>query len=104
MKWLCEAALSESELVLCPTNNWIKSRICFIMKHAPFQFSAMDIRRAADADRALAGGHGHAPAGRPALPVLAAATGRPETAIAAETSTNRKTVRLWKERFAAQGL
>src|SRR5271157_2892345 len=27
--------------------------------------------------------------------VLAAATGRPETAIAAETSTNRKTVRLW---------
>src|SRR5208337_3106815 len=35
--------------------------------------------------------------------VLAAATGRPETAIAAETSTNRKTVRLWKERFAAQG-
>src|SRR5271166_1447233 len=36
--------------------------------------------------------------------VLAAATGRPETAIAAETSTNRKTVRLWKERFAAQGL
>src|SRR5271157_2214431 len=55
-------------LVLCPTNNWTKSRICFIMKHAPFQFSAPDIRRAADADRALAGGHGHAPAGRPALP------------------------------------
>src|SRR5208337_5559072 len=50
-------------LVWCPTNNWIKSQICFIMKHAPFQFSAPDIRRAADADRALAGGHGHAPAG-----------------------------------------
>ena len=36
--------------------------------------------------------------------VLAGAAGRSEAAIAAETNVNRKTVRLWRERFMAQGL
>lgn len=36
--------------------------------------------------------------------VLAAGHGKSEAAIAAELNVNRKTVRLWRERFAAQGL
>jgi transposase len=36
--------------------------------------------------------------------VLAVAAGKSEAAIAAELSINRKTVRLWRERFVAQGL
>jgi len=36
--------------------------------------------------------------------VLAAGHGKSEAAIAAEMNVNRKTVRLWRERFAAQGL
>lgn len=36
--------------------------------------------------------------------VLAAAAGKPEAAIAAENGVNRKTVRLWRERFGADGL
>src|SRR5437660_9129841 len=36
--------------------------------------------------------------------VLAAGNGKSEAAIAAEMQVNRKTVRLWRERFAAQGL
>ena len=36
--------------------------------------------------------------------VLAAGHGKSEAAIAAEMNINRKTVRLWRERFAAQGL
>ena len=36
--------------------------------------------------------------------VLAAGQGESEAAIAAEMNVNRKTVRLWRDRFAAQGL
>jgi transposase len=36
--------------------------------------------------------------------VLAAAAGEPETVIAATLKINRKTVRLWRERFTTQGL
>jgi transposase len=36
--------------------------------------------------------------------VLAAAGGEPETVIAATLKINRKTVRLWRERFTTQGL
>jgi len=36
--------------------------------------------------------------------VLAAGHGKSEAAIAAEMKVNRKTVRLWRDRFAAQGL
>jgi transposase len=36
--------------------------------------------------------------------VLAAGLGKSEAAIAAERNVNRKTVRLWRERFAEQGL
>jgi len=36
--------------------------------------------------------------------VLAAAAGMPEATIAAENGINRKTVRLWRERFGAVGL
>src|SRR6202162_1277117 len=36
--------------------------------------------------------------------VLAAGHGKSEAAIAAEMNVNRKTVRLWRERFVAQGL
>jgi transposase len=36
--------------------------------------------------------------------LLAAAAGQPETAIAAQHQVNRKTVRLWRERFRACGL
>ncbi len=36
--------------------------------------------------------------------VLAVGLGKSEAAIAAEMKVNRKTVRLWRERFAAQGL
>jgi transposase len=36
--------------------------------------------------------------------VLAAGRGKSEAAIAAEMDVNRKTVRLWRERFVAQGL
>ena len=36
--------------------------------------------------------------------VLASALGRPELAIAAELDINRKTVRLWRERFLEKGL
>jgi transposase len=36
--------------------------------------------------------------------VLAAGLGKSEAAIAAEMNVNRKTVRLWRERFAEQGL
>ncbi len=36
--------------------------------------------------------------------ILAAGRGKSEAAIAAEVSVNRKTVRLWRDRFAAQGL
>lgn len=36
--------------------------------------------------------------------VLAAGAGKSEAAIAAELKINRKTVRLWRERFVAQGL
>jgi hypothetical protein len=36
--------------------------------------------------------------------VLAAGLGKSETAIAAQMRVNRKTVRLWRDRFAAQGL
>jgi transposase len=36
--------------------------------------------------------------------VLAASHGKSEAAIAAEMNVNRKTVRLWRERFIAQGL
>ena len=36
--------------------------------------------------------------------VLAAGQGKSEAAIAAELNVNRKTVRLWRERFVAQGL
>src|SRR6266851_4389714 len=36
--------------------------------------------------------------------VLAAGDGKSEAAIAAEMNVNRKTVRLWRDRFAAQGL
>jgi len=38
------------------------------------------------------------------LIILGAGRGQPEAAIAAELKINRKTVRLWKERFAAEGL
>ena len=38
------------------------------------------------------------------LIVLGAAGGQSEAAIAGELEINRKTVRLWKERFTAQGL
>jgi transposase len=37
------------------------------------------------------------------LIILGAGRGQPEAAIAAELKINRKTVRLWKERFAAEG-
>src|SRR3954453_12008063 len=37
------------------------------------------------------------------LIVLGATGGQSEAAIAAELKINRKTVRLWKERFAAEG-
>src|SRR5215471_20762208 len=37
------------------------------------------------------------------LIVLAAAGGESEAAIATELKINRKTVRLWKQRFAAEG-
>ena len=36
--------------------------------------------------------------------VLAASRGKSEATIAAEMNVNRKTVRLWCERFVAQGL
>src|SRR5438876_2456704 len=36
--------------------------------------------------------------------VLAAGHGKSEAAIAAEMNVNRKTVRLWRERFVVQGL
>jgi transposase len=36
--------------------------------------------------------------------VLAAGSGKSEAAIASEMNVNRKTVRLWCERFVAQGL
>ena len=36
--------------------------------------------------------------------VLAARHGKSEAAIAAEMNINRKTVRLWRERFIAEGL
>jgi len=36
--------------------------------------------------------------------VLAAAAGRPEAAIATDNDVNRKTVRLWRQRFFATGL
>jgi transposase len=36
--------------------------------------------------------------------VLACAAGKPEIAIAAENRVNRKTIRLWRERFKTQGL
>ena len=36
--------------------------------------------------------------------ILAAGHGKSEAAIAAEMNVNRKTVRLWSERFVAQGL
>jgi transposase len=36
--------------------------------------------------------------------ILAAGHGRSEASIAAEMKVNRKTVRLWSERFVAQGL
>src|SRR5437867_8168970 len=36
--------------------------------------------------------------------ILAAGLGKSEAAIAAEMKVNRKTVRLWRERFVAQGL
>ena len=36
--------------------------------------------------------------------VLAAGHGKSEAAICAEMNVNRKTVRLWRDRFAAQGL
>src|SRR4051794_2657917 len=36
--------------------------------------------------------------------VLGVAGGRPEAVVAAENQVNRKTVRLWRERFQAQGL
>ena len=36
--------------------------------------------------------------------VLAAARGESETAVASALQINRKTVRLWRERFAAKGL
>jgi transposase len=36
--------------------------------------------------------------------VLGVADGRPEAVVAAENQVNRKTVRLWRERFQAQGL
>ncbi len=36
--------------------------------------------------------------------VLAVAAGKPEVVIAAENGVNRKTVRLWRERFGTQGL
>jgi transposase len=36
--------------------------------------------------------------------VLAVAAGKKETAIATENGINRKTVRLWRERFMAEGL
>jgi len=35
--------------------------------------------------------------------VMACAAGMPEAAIAAENGVNRKTVRLWRERFSAEG-
>src|SRR5215813_1496424 len=38
------------------------------------------------------------------LIVLGAARGESEAAIATELKINRKTVRLWKQRFAAEGL
>jgi transposase len=36
--------------------------------------------------------------------ILGVASGRPEAVVAAENQVNRKTVRLWRERFNAQGL
>lgn len=36
--------------------------------------------------------------------VLGVAAGRPEAVVAAENQVNRKTVRLWRERFLVQGL
>ena len=36
--------------------------------------------------------------------VLAAGHGESETAIASQLEVNRKTVRLWKERFSLEGL
>lgn len=36
--------------------------------------------------------------------VLAAARGESEAAVASALQINRKTVRLWRERFAAEGL
>src|SRR3970040_170497 len=40
----------------------------------------------------------------PARIVLAAGDGKTEAAIAAKMDVDRKTVRLWRERFAAKGL
>ena len=36
--------------------------------------------------------------------VLAAADGRPDSSIAEQLDINRKTVRLWRARFAEQGM
>ena len=36
--------------------------------------------------------------------ILAVAAGKTESAIAADNGVNRKTVRLWRERFASRGL
>ena len=53
----------------------------------------------------MVGGVGNATTGGPrGRIVLAAGLGKTEAAIAAEMNVNRKTVRLWRERFAAQGL
>jgi len=49
----------------------------------------------------MAGSNGYTAASSAA--VLGAARGQSEAAIAAELKINRKTVRLWKERFTAEG-
>jgi hypothetical protein len=53
----------------------------------------------------MAGGTGHASAGSTSCRiVLAAGQGESEASIAAKLNVNRKTVRLWRERFVQEGL
>ena len=75
-----------------------------MLNHAPHYPVACRFKMSAGADRALVGTTTLQQVALRCRIVLAAESGEPETAIAVALQINRKTVRLWRDRFTRQGL
>jgi transposase len=92
-------------LVYCPTNSGTDERRLGIMGHASFGgLLTLSADQQNQIEQWLAAMGTPQQVALRCRIVLAATRGESETAIASELEVNRKTVRLWRERFSKEGL